>query len=69
MRSVLIPAYKQGFRIIFIIGGALSAFAFFLAVVLMPQVTLKREDDEKLKQEAKERMANEKGKSDEEENK
>ena len=69
VRSVLIPAYKQGFRIIFIIGGALSAFAFFLAVVLMPQVTLKRDDDEKLKQEAKERLENEKGKSDEEENK
>lgn len=69
VRSVLIPAYKQGFRIIFIIGGALSALAFVLAVVLMPQVTLKRDDDEKLKQEAKERLENEKKKSDEEENK
>jgi hypothetical protein len=56
IRSVLIPAYKKGFRIIFIIGAALAAFAFFLACWLMPQVTLKRDDDEKLKEEGKKRI-------------
>lgn len=34
-----------------------------LAVVLMPQVTLKRADDEKLKEEGKERVQKEKSKS------
>ncbi|KAJ5465199.1 uncharacterized protein N7458_000885 [Penicillium daleae] len=59
IRSVLIPAYKKGFRIIFIIGAALAAFAFFLACWLMPQVTLKRDDDEKLKEEGKKRIIGE----------
>lgn len=59
IRSVLIPAYKKGFRIIFIIGAALAAAAFFLAVWLMPQVGLKREDDEALKEEAKKRIGGE----------
>lgn len=63
VRSLIIPAYRKGFRIIFIIGAALSAFAFVLAVVLMPQVTLKRADDEKLKEEGKERVQKEKSKS------
>lgn len=56
IRSVLIPAYQKGFRIIFVIGAALAAFAFFLACWLMPQVTLKRDDDEKLKEEGKKRI-------------
>jgi hypothetical protein len=42
--------------IIFVIGAALSAAAFGLAVVLMPQVGLGREDDEKLKAEGKRRV-------------
>lgn len=56
IRSVLIPAYQKGFRIIFLIGAALAAAAFFLAFGLMPQVALKRADDEKLKEEGKKRM-------------
>ncbi|KAL4942070.1 hypothetical protein BDV06DRAFT_222489 [Aspergillus oleicola] len=52
-RELLIPAYKRGFRMIFIIGGALAALAFFLAVGLMPQVGLNRGDDEELKKEGK----------------
>ncbi|KAJ5179413.1 hypothetical protein N7492_002623 [Penicillium capsulatum] len=59
IRSVLIPAYKKGFRIIFIIGAALAALAFFLAVWLMPQVGLKRDDDEALKEEGKKRVKGE----------
>lgn len=67
-RSLIIPAYRKGFRIIFIIGAALSALAFVLAVVLMPQVTLNRDDDKKLKEEGKQRIKaeKEKGNRDEE---
>ena len=61
MRAVLIPTYRRGFRIIFIIGAALSAGAFFLAFFLMPQVSLKREDDEKLKEEGKRRVEKKQG--------
>lgn len=53
---MLIPAYRRGFRIIFIIGAALSAGAFLLAFVLMPQVSLNREDDQRLKEEGKRRV-------------
>ncbi|CEJ55374.1 Putative Permeases of the major facilitator superfamily [Penicillium brasilianum] len=56
VRSVLIPAYKKGFRVIFVIGAALAAFSFFLAFWLMPQVGLRRDDDEKLKGEGKKRI-------------
>lgn len=45
--------------IIFIVGAALSAVAFGLAFWLMPQVTLKRADDEKLKEEGKKRVEGE----------
>ncbi|QKX61383.1 uncharacterized protein TRUGW13939_08531 [Talaromyces rugulosus] len=63
IRSVLIPAYKRGFRIIFLTGAALASFSFFLAFWLMPQITLKRDDDDKLKEEGKKRI---KGEIDEE---
>ncbi|KAJ5675689.1 hypothetical protein N7462_008586 [Penicillium macrosclerotiorum] len=56
IRDVLIPAYKKGFRIIFIIGAVLAALAFFIASWLIPQIGLKRVDDEKLKEEGKKRM-------------
>ncbi|KAL1962023.1 hypothetical protein VTN77DRAFT_667 [Rasamsonia byssochlamydoides] len=56
IRAVLIPAYQRGFRIVFIIGASLAVVAFFLAVVLMPQVELVRPDDEKLKEEARRRI-------------
>ncbi|KAH1389354.1 hypothetical protein KXW83_007337 [Aspergillus fumigatus] len=59
VRALVIPAYKRGFRIIFVIGGALAAFAFCLAFALMPQVELNRADDAKLKEEAKKRAAGE----------
>ncbi|KAF4224934.1 hypothetical protein CNMCM6457_008792 [Aspergillus fumigatiaffinis] len=56
VRALVIPAYKRGFGIIFVIGGALAAFAFCLAFALMPQVELNRADDAKLKEEAKKRV-------------
>jgi lipopolysaccharide export LptBFGC system permease protein LptF len=56
VRDVLTPAYKKGFRIIFIIGASLAALAFFLSAWLIPQLGLKRADDEKLKEEGKKRI-------------
>ncbi|PYI12022.1 MFS general substrate transporter [Aspergillus sclerotiicarbonarius CBS 121057] len=53
-RALLIPAYRKGFRIVFTVNAALAAMAFFLAVVLIPQVTLERADDERLKVEGEE---------------
>ncbi|KAJ6015614.1 hypothetical protein N7540_010205 [Penicillium herquei] len=55
IRSVLIPAYQKGFRIIFLIGASLSALAFVLAFFLIPHVGLNRADDATLKEEAKKR--------------
>ncbi|KAI9372743.1 major facilitator superfamily domain-containing protein [Aspergillus egyptiacus] len=59
VRALLIPAYKRGFRIIFVVGAALAAAAFFLALVLMPQVGLSRADDDKLKEEGRRRVRGE----------
>ncbi|KLJ11521.1 hypothetical protein EMPG_13290 [Blastomyces silverae] len=53
VRFVLVPAYQKAFRIIFLIGAGLAAVAFFLAVFLMPQVTLERPDDATLKEEGR----------------
>ncbi|KAF7595654.1 hypothetical protein BBP40_005402 [Aspergillus hancockii] len=64
-RSLLIPAYKKGFRIIFLIGAGLAAFALVLAFWLMPQVTLKRADDEKLKEEGRKRVKGERSDNEE----
>ncbi|KAK2873628.1 hypothetical protein FQN49_002217 [Arthroderma sp. PD_2] len=55
IRSVLIPAYQKGFRIIFILCSGLAAVAFVLAFFLMPHISLKRADDKTLKEEAKSR--------------
>ncbi|RSL50241.1 hypothetical protein CEP53_008874 [Fusarium sp. AF-6] len=53
IRSVLIPAYRKGFRVIFLVGASVAALAFVLAFVLMPQVELTRPDDAKLKEEGR----------------
>ncbi|KAI0866529.1 major facilitator superfamily domain-containing protein [Xylaria cubensis] len=53
VRSVLVPAYRHAFRVIFLLGAGLAAFAFVIAFILMPQVELTRPDDEKLKEEGK----------------
>lgn len=55
IRSVLIPAYQKGFRVIFILCSALAGLAFILAYFLMPHISLKRADDKKLKEEARSR--------------
>ncbi|POR31178.1 Uncharacterized protein TPAR_08614 [Tolypocladium paradoxum] len=53
IRNILIPAYRQGFRVIFLVGASLAALAFVLAFILMPQVELTRPDDERLKEEGR----------------
>ncbi|KAJ5273509.1 hypothetical protein N7478_008634 [Penicillium angulare] len=55
IRSVLTPAYRRGFRIIFLVGACLSAFAFVLAFWLIPQLGLNKPDDTALKEEGKRR--------------
>ncbi|KAG8631837.1 hypothetical protein KVT40_000977 [Elsinoe batatas] len=51
-RAVL-AGYKDGFRIIFLSLAGLATFATLLAMWLIPQITLDREDDKKLKAEGK----------------
>lgn len=53
IRRALTPAYRRGFRIIFLIGASLAALSFVLVWFLMPQVELDRPDDQKLKDEGK----------------
>ncbi|EMR62672.1 hypothetical protein MGN70_008960 [Eutypa lata] len=59
IQAVLLPAYKRGFRIIFLVGASLAVLAFVFAWFLMPQVSLDRDDDAKLKEEGL--KGNEKG--------
>lgn len=54
VRAAILPAYRRGFRIIFLIGASLAAFAFVLCFFLMPHIELNRPDDEKLKAQGKE---------------
>lgn len=63
IRSILVPAYRQGFRVIFLVGASLAALAFVLAFVLMPQVELTRSDDAKLKEEGRRAQEKKMGKS------
>ncbi|KAI5865203.1 major facilitator superfamily domain-containing protein [Durotheca rogersii] len=57
IRSILVPAYRSGFRVIFLVGASLAAFAFIIAWFMMPQVELARPDDEKLKEEGRREYA------------
>ena len=49
-RVAIVEAYSQGFRIVFLVGAGLAAFAFFVALFLMPQHDLDRPDDQDLKE-------------------
>ncbi|KAI1492573.1 permease of the major facilitator superfamily [Biscogniauxia mediterranea] len=57
IRAALIPAYRKAFRIIFLVGASLAAFAFVIVLFMVPQVELSRPDDEKLKQEGRKEAA------------
>lgn len=52
-RAAILQAYRKGFRYIFIVGAALAAFAWVAAFLLMPEISLDRADDKKLKEEAR----------------
>ncbi|KAJ0310170.1 hypothetical protein Brms1b_008880 [Colletotrichum noveboracense] len=52
-RAVLLPGYRQAFRIIFLVMAGLASVAFFVAFFLMPQVELSRPDDKDLKDAAR----------------
>lgn len=62
VRVTLASAYKRGFRIVFIVSASLNVCAFIFAWFLMPQVELNRPDDQKLKEEAKDRLSEKKKK-------
>ncbi|KAF4126489.1 to MFS drug transporter [Geosmithia morbida] len=53
IRDDLTPAYKESFRIIFLVGAGLCSAAFVFSFFMMPQVELSRPDDEKLKEEGR----------------
>ncbi|CAG9976010.1 unnamed protein product [Clonostachys byssicola] len=58
--AALSPAYRRSFKIIFQLGAGLAAFAFFVAVFLMPHIDLSRPDDAKLKEEGRQPRVKEK---------
>jgi len=51
-RIAVLAAYQRGFRVVFLVGASLAALAFLVALTMMKQVNLAREDDEALKKEA-----------------
>ncbi|GAD92326.1 MFS drug transporter [Paecilomyces variotii No. 5] len=53
IRDALIDGYKRGFQAMFWVMAGLAGLAFLIAFFLMPQLTLDRADDKKLKEEAK----------------
>ncbi|KAH7396397.1 major facilitator superfamily domain-containing protein [Pyrenochaeta sp. MPI-SDFR-AT-0127] len=61
VRAALASAYREGFRIVFIVGAALNALAFLAAWFLMPQVELNRQDDKQLKEEGLRRDTEQRG--------
>lgn len=54
--AIVIEGYRAGFRTVFIVCAALTGFAFFATLFLMPHITLKREDDKELKKRAREEL-------------
>ncbi|KAK1219710.1 hypothetical protein PQX77_017571 [Marasmius sp. AFHP31] len=56
----IVDGYRRGFYVIFLVMASLAAVAFVFTLIFMTHSTLKRDDDEKLRQEAKERLAAEK---------
>ncbi|KAJ9390912.1 hypothetical protein DTO063F5_1356 [Paecilomyces variotii] len=59
IRNALIHGYKRGFQAMFWVMAGLAGLAFLLALLLMPQLTLDRADDKKLKEEAKQELKKE----------
>lgn len=55
IREILLEGYLRGFRIVFLIGAGLAVLSFFMAWFLMPELGLKRDDDQRLKGEGKDK--------------
>jgi hypothetical protein len=55
--DTIIDGYRRGFFIVFVTYAALASFAFVLALLLLRHRSLDRPDDNKLKEEAKKRLA------------
>lgn len=49
--ELILKGYLRGFRTVFLIGAGLAALSFLVALFLMPELGLKREDDQRLKEE------------------
>ncbi|KAJ8081209.1 hypothetical protein PM082_018052 [Marasmius tenuissimus] len=56
----IVDGYREGFWVIFVIMASLASVAFVFTAVFMAHSSLKRDDDEKLKREARERLEREK---------
>ncbi|KAK1230844.1 hypothetical protein PQX77_006062 [Marasmius sp. AFHP31] len=56
----IVDGYREGFWVIFVIMASLASVAFVFTAVFMTHSSLKRDDDEKLKREARERLEREK---------
>ena len=50
MRTALSGAYRDGFRLLFILNAALAALAFMLAWFLLPQLELKQPVEKEAKE-------------------
>jgi phosphotransferase system glucose/maltose/N-acetylglucosamine-specific IIC component len=53
----IVRGYRKGFRLVFIMLASLAVFSFIVAFFLMRHRDLDRPDDEKLKKEGKEYVA------------
>ncbi|KAL0578878.1 hypothetical protein V5O48_003111 [Marasmius crinis-equi] len=58
--AMIVAGYRHGFYIIFLVMASLAAVSFVFTLIFMTHSSLKREDDDKLRQEAKERLDAEK---------
>ncbi|KAL0064241.1 hypothetical protein AAF712_008826 [Marasmius tenuissimus] len=58
--ALIVDGYREGFWVIFVIMASLASVAFVFTAVFMTHSSLKRDDDEKLKREARERLEREK---------
>ena len=54
-REVFLRGYLRGFRFVFLISTGLAVLAFCVAFFLMPELDLKRDDDQRLKREGKDK--------------
>ena len=54
-RIFFLEGYLRGFRIVFLIGASLAVLSFIVAWFLMPELGLKRDDDQRLKREGKDK--------------